>query len=485
MPTWDVMRWRPVGANATFAARVAPPGFSSYPFVLSPYYDGTIATAYLTESVMTTFAASYAARITPGAVYVATDGNDSRAGTDVAPLLTIQAAMAKNPTMVYVAPGTYAPFSYRDDTNAAVVNQLPGGVPKWLQVWNRPGSVGTTVYIRVTPPELLSAKTWTLTGGGHTDVYQSALTTTGSQAPQRVLRTDVLDAYGFPMRLLKCTSLANLDTKTQGWYWDSVGKVLYIKAGAGVDVESIKAVLDAYWLDSSGNSRLFIYGTVLVLDGDFYLQGVTRVPLAHSPNRAESWVKGITAFAAAAGACRVDGGWLISEDERGHAANGDHLNGNPSGAIGGFMLSHRCYITDAGDSTAYQLSPTVNSNLNALSAHGGCWHMSVGTIGEGSYGPNFADTSVTLAAASTWLVGCSAINSQASLEPTNGGIGYIMQGLASAGDVGNRLSWLDGCVATGNSLWAAIQSINGTMKQTGCYFVPKSGTITAYVPGTP
>lgn len=477
----------PPAALPTFTARAVPTPFASYPFYLSPYYDGTPATATLTESVMDTFARIYADRMTGSAVYVSNDSgaSDSNAGTSTAPLATIQAAIAKNPTLVYVAPGTYAPFSYRDDTHSAVVTQLAGGVVKWLKVWDRDTDTSKRVTIRVTAPEALSAKTWTATGGGHTDVYQATITTSGSNAPHRVLRTDTNDSYGFPTRLLKCTSLANLDAQSAGWYWDSVGKVLYIKMGASVDVNASKAVLDAYWLDTSGNSRIFLYGTVLALDGDFYLAGIDRVPLRHSTARAESWTCGITSFASASGGCRVDGGWVIAENERGHASNGDHLNGNPSGGIPGLIVDHRCYITDSGDHDAFQLVAASDSNRNAISAHGGCDHISVGTVGELSYGPVFADTSTTLLAAASWMIGCTGRSSLSSLETGNGGIGFLMQGLASAGDVGNRVSWLDGCIATGNSLWGAIQSTNGTMKKTGCSFVTESGTITAYAPGTP
>lgn len=475
----------PPAALSTFTARAVPTPFASYPFYLSPYYDGTPATATLTESVMDTFARIYAARMTSSAVYVSNTGSDSNAGTTDAPLLTIQAAIAKNPTMVYVAPGTYDPFSYRDDTHSAVVNQLAGGVVKWLKVWDRDTDTSKRVTIKVTPPETLASKTWSATGGGHTDVYQATITTTGSQAPHRVLRNDKFDDYGFPTRLLKCTSLANLDAQTQGWYWDSVGKVLYIKMGSGVNVESNKAYLEGLWLDSSGNSRIFQYGTVLALDGDFYLKGIDRVPLCHSTARAESWTCGVTSFASANGACRVDGGWVIAENERGHASNGDHLNGNPSGSIPGLIVSHRCYLTDSGDHNAFQLVASTDSNRNAISAHGGCDHISVGTLGELSYGPVFADTSTTLLAASSWLIGCVARSSLSSLETGNGGIGFIMQGLASAGDAGNRKSWLDGCVATGNSLWGGFQSTNGTMKQTGSSFGTSSGTITSYTPGSP
>lgn len=477
----------PPAALPTFTARAVPTPFASYPFYLSPYYDGTPATATLTESVMDTFARIYADRMTGSAVYVSNDSgaSDSNAGTSTAPLATIQAAIAKNPTLVYVAPGTYAPFSYRDDTHSAVVTQLAGGVVKWLKVWDRDTDTSKRITIRVTVPEALSAKTWTATGGGHTDVYQATITTSGSNAPHRVLRTDTNDAYGFPTRLLKCTSLANLDAQSAGWYWDSAGKVLYIKMGASVDVNASKAVLDAYWLDTAGNSRIFIYGTVLALDGDFYLAGIDRVPLCHSTARSESWTRGVTSFASVSGACRVDGGWVVAENERGHASASDHLNGNPSGGIPGLIVHHRCYLTDSGDSSAFQLTPTVDSNKNAVSAHGGCDHIGVGTVGELSYGPVFADTSTTLLAAATWLIGCVGRSSQASLVSGNGGIGFLMQGLASAGDAGNRVSWLDGCIATGNSLWGGFQTVNGTMKKTGCSFVTESGTITAYAPGTP
>lgn len=476
----------PPAALPTFTARTVPTPFGSYPFYLSPYYDGTAVTATLTKSVMDTFASIYSARMTGSAVYVdGTNGNDGQAGTTDAPMKTIQAAMTKNPTMVYIAPGTYDPFYYRDDTHSAVVNQLAGGVVKWLRVWDRDTDTSKRVTIKVTPPETLASKTWSATGGGHTDVYQATITTTGSQAPHRVLRTDTVDSYGFQTRLLKCTSLANLDAQSQGWYWDSVGKVLYIKMGSGVDVEANKGVLEGLWLDSGGNSRIFLYGTVLALDGDFYLKGIDRVPLCHSTARAESWTCGVTSFASANGACRVDGGWVIAENERGHASNGDHLNGNPSGSIPGLIVSHRCYITDSGDHTAFQLVASSDSNRNAISAHGGCDHISVGTVGELSYGPVFADTSTTLLAASSWLIGCVARSSLASLESGNGGIGFVMQGLASAGDAGNRTSWLDGCVATGNSLWGGFQSTNGTMKQTGCSFSTSSGTITSYSPGSP
>jgi len=480
----------PPAALPTFTARVMPAVLSakSYPFALSPYFDGTPATATLTESVMDTFSSTYADRMTGSAVYVSTTGSDSNAGTDTSPLLTIQAAIAKNPTMVYVAPGTYAPFSYRDDTHSAVVTQLAGGVVKWLKVWDRDTDTSKRVTIRVTAPEALSAKTWTATGGGHTDVWQATITTSGSNAPHRVLRTDTNDSYGFPTRLLKCTSLANLDAQPAGWYWDSVGKVLYIKMGASVDVNTSKAVLDAYWLDTSGNSRIFLYGTVLALDGDFYLAGIDRVPLCHSTARAESWTCGVTSFAAANGACRVDGGWVIAENERGHAANGDHLNGNPSGSLGALIVDHRCYITDSGDSSAYQLTASANGNRNAISAHGGCDHIAVGTVGEGSYGPVFADTSTTGAAAASWIVGCVLRNSQVSIASPYTGVGIVIQGIGS-GDAGNRTAWIDSCVLTGNALYDIWSDTYAATKMYNCTFTGNGATggatLTTYAPGSP
>lgn len=477
--------WPPV-ALPTFQQRVAPTGFSNYPFALSAYYDGTPQTATLKESVMDTFARIYSARMTASAVYVDSGplGSDSKPGTSSAPLKTLQAAMAKNPSVVYVAPGTYDPFSYRADTHSAVVGQLAGGVVKWLRVWDRDTDTSKRVTIAVTAPDTIAAKSWMATAG-HADVWQATLTYSGSNAPHRILDNSVRDAYGFPSRLKKATSLANLDTLSAGWYWTA--GTLYIKVAAGVSVDAYKSNLEALWLDTAGNSRIFIYGTVLAIDGDFYLKGVDRTPLqyATTPSRAESWVRGVTSFATAGNSCRVDGGWVVSENERGHASNGDQLNGNPSGTFGGLIVHHRCYLTDAGDLQGFQLTPTVNANCNAISAHGGCDHIGVGTFGEGSYGPVIADTSTAGVPALTWLIGCCGIGSRASLETGNGGIGFLIQGLPSAVDTGNRKAWLDGCVASGNSLYGAMQSTNGTMQQVGCSFGTQGGLIPTYSVSAP
>ena len=489
----------PPAALPTTVSRVVPAPIAalSLPFVLSPYYDGTPQTAMFCESIMDTFNRVYAARITPSAVYVDGNplvGNDGNAGNSDSPLRTLQAAMTKSPSIVYVAPLAdglaYDPFSYRSDTHSAVVTQSGySDVVKVLKVWARNTDTSRRVVIRTTAPSDIATLAWTLTGGGHTDVWQCDTAATGSSAPSRILRTDTFDAYGFQVRLIKATSLENLDTLSNGWYFDAVEspKKLYVKMGAGVSVESNKAVLRGLWLDTNGNSRIFIYNTTVALDGDFYLDGVDRTPLSSTGSpKAESWSRGITAFASVGNAARVDGGYVITENERGHASNGDQINGNPVGSQKGLLVTHRCYFTEAGDYQTFQLIPTVNANRNAISAHGDCDHWSVGTVGENSYGPVFADTSVTLKPAATWLVGCIARTSRASLESGNLGVGFLMQGISGApADVGNRLSWLDGCIGVGNGLYDAFQSVNSTMKQTGCTFGTMSGTITTYSPGTP
>lgn len=488
----------PPAALPTVVARVVPTPIAalSLPFVLSPYYDGTPQTAMFTESIMDTFVRVYAARITPSAVYVDGNplvGNDGNAGNSDTPLRTIQAAMTKSPSIVYVAPLAeglaYEPFSYRSDTHSAVVTQTGyTDVVKICRVWARNTDTSRRVVLRTAAPSDITALTWTSTGGGHTDVWQCDTAATSSAAPTHILRTDTADSYGFNTRLIKATSLANLDTLANGWYFDAAAspKKLYVKMGAGVSVEANKAVLKGLWLDTSGNSRVFIYNTTLALDGDFYLDGVDRTPLsATGTPKAESWNRGITAFASAGNANRVDGGYIITENERGHASNGDQINGNPIGSQKGLLVTHRCFFTEAGDYLTFQLSPTVNANCNGVSAHGGCDHWSVGTVVELSYGPGFADTSTASKPAATWLVGCVARSSRASLETGNLGIGFEMQGLSSAVDTGNRLSWLDGCVGSGNALADAFQSTNGTMKQTACTFGSTSGTISSYSPGTP
>lgn len=474
----------PPPALPDLIARSVPAPLASYPFSLASSYDGTPATAMMAESVVDTFYRIYAARITGSAVFVdPVGGNDSYPGNEDQPVKSLATAMTKLPSIVYCAPGVYDVFSYRYDTHNAVITQLPGGVPKILKVWDRVTDVSKRVTIRVAPADTLATKTYTATSG-YTDIYQAVLTVTGVAAPHRVLRNDLQDAYGFPVRMMRCTSVANLSAQPQGWYWDSATKIIYIKLGSGQAIDDHKSALEALWLDAAGNSRILCYGAVLLIDGDFYLKGVDRTPQEFT-ERGECWVRGVTSFAAASGASRVDGGWCVSEGERGHASNSDHLNGNPRGAYGGLLVTHRAYITYSGDPLSNQLLPAVDSNRNAISAHGGCDHISVGTVGVSSYGPVFADTSAAGKPAATWLVGCVARNSLSSLDTGNVGVGYLMQGInGSTSDTGIRQVWMDGCVAENNPA-GLVNSYGAVVHVTGCSLGSITGSVVSYSPASP
>lgn len=340
---------------------------------------------------------------------------------------------------------------------------------KWLD------GNGYNVIIRDTGPDL-TAQTWTV-DGTNTNCYKATLGVSGSAQITRVLRTDQLDGYGYTKQLAKYTSAAALNAGSgDGWYWDNSGKVLWIKIGAGTNVESQKSILKGLYLNSAGTSRIIVYGASLGLSG-IRLEGVQIVHIDAGGRRPEIWLHNVTQlWANGKGADMTQSGWYIATDSTVYASQHDAVNAFAKSATGkGLVLTANCSFIRAGDQSVFPADAT----LQGTSAHGGSHHVGWGNRYLENNGQGVADTCAASEDDITWLVGCYA-----SGYPAGTSIGNFLFGSAAAS--ASRKVYLDACrsfnATSGTDLTV---STNATVYTHACAFRSVSGTVTDYSPASP
>ena len=471
-----------VDANA-YLARVAPPGLPALPIM--PVLVRGFGVVQISTDATTAFLRKYPAVMAGPIAYVETWGSDTTGALndETKPFLTFAKAVRQTAaTIIRFGPGRFAMDDYRfGDTGAGAAKLVMARFP------------GFTTFTATLLGDDLATLTWTATSG-QTGVWQAGLPAAVAGnvgSVDRVLTTLAPDARGFPSRLLRFASVAALQTAGTGWYYDSAAKIIYI-AMAGSSVQANRATLKALYLNAASTSRCLVYGSRIAFDG-IYFDGCQIQQLENIGGLAnEHWLNNCTMFASPYGgyANGVNGGTCIASNVRIHASGSDGFNYNWSSAgAGGNMalgVEASCYVTDAGDAMGFGTG--ISSNNNGSSTHEG-YVARFGSIYEGSFGPDIADTSVTGIPSISWQVGCIARNGHSAGNPVGWGF-YGMNG-ATAVSAGTRLAWLDTCYGGGDAngalrleAWAAAKTFNCSFDLAPALFGGSTAPAT-YLPGAP
>lgn len=338
--------------------------------------------------------------------------------------------------VVAVSDATVGSFDLRSTDASQSSQQF-----KWLD------ANGYNVTIRDTGPDL-TTQTW-VRDGVNTKCFTSTLAVSGSAQITRVLRTDQVDSYTlFGVNILAgknayrqfktYTSAALLDAGTgDGFYWDNVGKVLWLKIGDGEDVEAQKAILLGLYLNSAGTSRIFASGSAIGFSGVRF-EGVQFLTLDAASRRPEIWLHNCTQlWAVGKGADMTNAGWYVSTNSLVYASQADGANAfSPSATGDGLIMTVRTTFLKAGDQAVFP----ANATLQGISAHGGSSHVSWGSYFLECNGAGVADTCSAGKNDITWLVGCYFKG-----YPSGTSVANIQGGSVAAS--ATRTMYLDSCVS--------------------------------------
>lgn len=395
-----------------------------------------------------------------GVVFVdCANGNDSNSGTATAPLLTPAHAI-RDLTAAHVAfyAGTCPAFDFRSTDTA-------GAVLKHLTTINGP------VTFQV-PGPALSGQTWTAVPG-LSGVYQTTLSVSGAQAPQRVLSTISSDAWGYEQRLPLTTSCAALSGGS-GWFY-SAG--VMCAAFNGLNINTYRGSFRALYTDAIGNARLLVYGARIIFDGQFVADGVNVLGLNWDANTMPYvFARGMNVQYAPDHNWLQVGGLRYTENVRAHASLYDNFSCRPATATSqGLCIAHNVVGTDAGDAETFGAGG--KPNRNGWSAEPGANDAIFGALFEGSLGPNVANVGGDGYTNYSWLVGVVTRNS-AMAPPTQG---IEIQS--------TRTAWLDSCAVTDEDTTLHVDN-GATVKTFNSQFsappvTDTGGTISAYTPNAP
>ncbi len=425
--------------------RTVPPGLPTLPMTLSGSANSW-AIALPNDAI--TAAQQYHSSIYNDAntYYVKpSTGSDSNTGlTPGLPFATVGQAL-KTATgaasrVVMLEDAVIATFELRANDPSQTTEQF-----KWLD------GNGFNVVIRDSGPDL-TTQAWVV-DGVYTNCYKTTLTLAGTAALNRLLRTDRLDEEGLPSVVPKFASETLLDAALEGYFWDSVGKVLWVNFG-GSNVQHQRGVLKGLYTASTGNSRIFAYGSKLGLSG-ITLEGVqffTMDYAAYPTRRSEIWLHNCRAmWSNGKGVDLTNAGWLIASDTKFYSAKADLVNGFAASATGqGLILTLRCRFSKGGDRNLL----AVDNTMQGTTAHGGCHHVGWGNVYELNNGSGVADTCTNNSDDVTWLVGC-LIKSQAVT------VNNLLFGSAATNST--RKVYLDSCISRGSTANDLAITTNATV----------------------
>lgn len=382
-------------------------------------------TAQASETVSEYAKRVHSALIGSGAIWVdPLNGSDANSGTELAPVKTLSYAVRSlAPSQIYCLPGTYSKFDFR-------TTDTPGAKLKILTALG-------PCYIREPADDLTSA---TFTADATYPSCWYAPLTSANPDPVALLDTSTTDFYGQPRSLAEYASLAELNSfaNGSGYWYDSTNDRIYIRYGrTGVDMNTLKSRFDL--VTSNSASRLLIYGTKILMHGDWRMMGVFPEPLVYSttipyfymdchtspgsaraPNLAYSWTHGLDSLGAYS---YISGVWA-------HRNKGDNLHYTDSAGYGCNGVEINCLSTYAGDIDG---TPTAANTSNGSAIHGTSNIIRINGRYERNYGPNVVDSGT----GKSWCVGSYA---------GPGGNSGNDQGIYANGVE----MWVDTCTASGN-----------------------------------
>ncbi len=413
--------------------RKPPPGMPalpSYPNIV--HGPGNVE---MTQDFTSAFYAKYKPYLSAGVAYVEQNGNDATAelnSREHAFASICKPLRDTKASLIEVGAGTFQPCDYR-------ISDPAGGKPKLVYA-AKPDSA----IIRVTGGDDLAKAVWKAVPG-KPGLYQTeilAAKTGPGYSVDRVLLKDTKDRQGFPQRLQKYPNAPELMAARTGWSYDASQHLLYV-AMAGADIQQNRHRLLALYLDAVGNSRFYLLGATLALEG-FYLDDVQTVTSEFVDGKkhvaSELWLKDITEVFSpvAAYANQNDGSSVFAQNVRVHASGSDAFNANSSPTSSSLIFVTGSHITDPGD--VMTQGTAIFPNNNCVSSHQG-FAAVFGTYCSGSGGPGIADTASEGFASASWYVG-DIIADNDSRQETPVGFGFYGTDKKPP-SWGQRFFWLD------------------------------------------
>ncbi|WP_288075999.1 hypothetical protein [Pseudomonas sp.] len=467
--------------------RTIPSGFEWMPILPSAVSAGHVVPD---KSMTLALLQAYPEVLLGTIAYVEVWGNNTNAvvGNNAKPYQTLNAALQSSARIILVGDGVFTPPDYR-------FTQAAAGAMKFIIAKNR-----RKVTLR-NAGDTLSANTWTATVG-YAGVYETPIAsaagggTWNAFRPHRIRLTDTVDSEGFAARLRwykpatndgpgVTAALVALQAAGTGWTYDGTAKKLYVALG-GANVNSNKSRLEALYLDTAGNDRVWISGASLAFDGvDMDGQMIWMQEHNNSGTYipAAVWAANSRMFNSSGYGVQGDSNTTaILENVHIHAAEADGINPDStrsgSGAAAKALLINP-RITDCGDVDTFGTG--VTKNRQAISSHSG-YFAAYGGSYEHNWGQEIADTGSGAGPSKSWYVGAVARRGDTRLAPSNVGFGFYDP---------NRQAWLDTCVALGEGTSPLRLEGGASVKMFNCNFdaapsfVAPSVAPTAYTPEAP
>lgn len=420
-------------------------------------------------------------------------------GTAYSAFLNTNAAIV-NPTVLYVKPSTGSnansgtspgsPFqtvthALRTSTAGSIVKMLEDAVIDPLDLRSTDASQATqqaklldgngyNLILRVTGPDLATA-TWTR-DGTNTNCFTTTLSLGASGAVNRVLRTDGVDEYGFEVPFRSYASAALLNAATDnGFFWDSVGKVLWINFNNGADVQANRSILKGLYTNSGNTARNFVSGAALCI-ANCTLDGIQNFTIDAGGRLPQIWMHNVTQkYAVGKGGDLTNTGLCIYTNSLVYGSQADGVNAFATSVVGkGLVQIINSRLIRNGDTRTF----AANGTLQGASTHGGSNACYWGVTADLNNGQGFADTCVNSSDDISWLASCSVTGGQTTSANYNFG---------SAATTSSRKAYLDTCQSLAPPVAGDLAiSANATVYSYSTTLpTVTGGSVTAYTPSSP
>ncbi|MDD3329626.1 MAG: hypothetical protein PHW25_21315 [Zoogloea sp.] len=330
---------------------------------------------------------------------------------------------------------------------------------------------GFDVVVKESGPDL-SALSWTQ-DATYPECWTTTLALTGSAACAGVLFKGAVDERGRWLPLKSYASIAALDADSAGYFYNSETKALTVKI-FGNSVRSQRGQLVGLFKNTSGTARILISGAKLGL-ANIRTIGVNLTMIDAAGRRPELWMHNSqVTWSTSKGLDMTQAGWFVASDVEFYSAGGDCANGFAPSVTGkGLIHDLRCRWSRGGDLRVF----ADNGTMQGISAHGGCDHVSWGSVYELNNGQGVADTCSNNYQDVSWLAACE-FRRQARASPS--------MEFGSAASNASRKVYLDSCVSRGAAGADLVIGANATVFT---YKTPLAivtgGTALSFDPGSP
>ncbi len=378
-------------APATQLARVTPSPFVGALPILPVQVNGP-GDVQMSATALEAFLAKYPEIMAGDIAYVMDGGGapGTAVVNDRTKPFTLNYALQSTTAQLIIAIGPVSGFDFRN-------THTNGALPKAI-IAERQGQL-----MRIASADTLAGLTWTSAGSGR---YTATYTGTyGGTALHRIVRRDILDAWGYPISLYQCADLTELAARDIGWHVDTGTKTISIKYN-GADIHAIRSQLVGEWLDSAGNSRNYIQGTEVCIAG-FRLDGVQCALNENAGALPTLWIDDceiVNNPGYAIGEIGGEGSRVYATRIRGHSSEFDTINLNSVAARDSVLLLAGSHLSNAGDPNAF----AARTDVQLISSHSGLC-LIAGSLLEDATGQLMADTSLTSVQNATWLLGTRAV----------------------------------------------------------------------------